>query len=209
MKYEILIAILPIVSAVLVAILNNWEKLNPGKGYIKDVLKLVKAMDKSSQETPMFCIYHSFCYSLICENQKAAQYLGYFRGIPQVADGMSIRKLRTMCRQQCGTKISDNKLDGKVEITKSEKFQKEIYWKQFNKLMKEQNLITFDHICYGVCDLFKSDSPLVEEYKKKFKYIFVDEFQDTDPKHMYFHIMCRKVFASRDMGNVLLRFQVI
>lgn len=51
MKYEILIAILPIVSAVLVAVLNNWEKLNPGKGYIKDVLKLVKDMDKSSQET--------------------------------------------------------------------------------------------------------------------------------------------------------------
>lgn len=50
MKYEILIAILPIVSAVLVAILNNWEKLNPGKGYIKDVLKLVKEMDKSSQK---------------------------------------------------------------------------------------------------------------------------------------------------------------
>lgn len=50
MKYEILIAILPIVSAVLVAILNNREKLNPGKGYIKDVLKLVKEMDKSSQK---------------------------------------------------------------------------------------------------------------------------------------------------------------
>ncbi len=139
-----------------------------------------------NQETPMFCTFHSFCYSLICENQKAAQYLGYYQGIPQIADDMAIRKLRTMCRQQCGTKISDDKLDGKVKITKSESFQKEIYWKQFNKLMKEQNLITFDYMCYGVCDLFKSDSPLVKEYKKKFKYIFVDEFQDTDPKQWEF-----------------------
>lgn len=49
-------------------------------------------------------------------------------------------------------------------------------------VLLEQNLITFDYMCYGVCDLFKSDSPLVEEYKKKFKYILVDEFQDTDPK---------------------------
>ena len=51
MKYEFLIAALPVISAVLVAVLNNWEKLNPGKKYIKDVLKLVQEMEKSSQET--------------------------------------------------------------------------------------------------------------------------------------------------------------
>jgi superfamily I DNA/RNA helicase len=80
-----------------------------------------------NKETPMFCFctFHSFCYSLICEKTKVAQYLGYYQGIPQIADDI----LRTMCRQQCGTKISDDKLDSKVKITKSEKFQKEIYWK--------------------------------------------------------------------------------
>ncbi|MCM1363026.1 MAG: hypothetical protein NC235_14185 [Clostridiales bacterium] len=51
MKYEVLIAVLPVISAVLVAVLNNWEKLNPGKRYIKDVLKLVQEMERSSQET--------------------------------------------------------------------------------------------------------------------------------------------------------------
>lgn len=50
MKYEVLIAVLPVISAVLVAVLNNWEKLNPGKRYIKDVLKLVQEMERSSQE---------------------------------------------------------------------------------------------------------------------------------------------------------------
>lgn len=47
MHYEILIAVLPVVSAVLVAVLNNWEKLNPGKRYIKDVLKSVKETEQS------------------------------------------------------------------------------------------------------------------------------------------------------------------
>lgn len=51
MKYEILIAALPVVSAVLVALLNNWEKLNPGKRHIKDVLNIVQEMEKSSHET--------------------------------------------------------------------------------------------------------------------------------------------------------------
>lgn len=51
MKYEVLIAVLPVISAVLVAVLNNWEKLNPGKRYIKDVLKRVQEMERSSQET--------------------------------------------------------------------------------------------------------------------------------------------------------------
>lgn len=51
MKYEVLITVLPVISAVLVAVLDNWEKLNPGKRYIKDVLKLVQEMERSSQET--------------------------------------------------------------------------------------------------------------------------------------------------------------
>lgn len=51
MQYEILIAVLPVLSAVLVAVLNNWEKLNPGKRYIKDVLKSVQETEQFVKST--------------------------------------------------------------------------------------------------------------------------------------------------------------
>lgn len=36
----------PVVSAVLVAVLNNWEKINPGKRYTKEILKSVTDQSK-------------------------------------------------------------------------------------------------------------------------------------------------------------------
>lgn len=38
---SIFVAILPVVSAVLVAVLNNWEKINPSKRKVNEMYKLV------------------------------------------------------------------------------------------------------------------------------------------------------------------------
>lgn len=37
----------PFISAVLVAVLNNWEKINPGKRYTKEILKSVTDQSKA------------------------------------------------------------------------------------------------------------------------------------------------------------------
>lgn len=139
-----------------------------------------------NQQTPTFCTFHSFCYSLIAGNRGVARRLGYFKGTPFIADETMLHKVKTMCRQKCGTKISDDKLNGKISVTKYEQFQKDLYWKQYNKLLREQNLITFDIMCYEVCKLFVSDDSTISASKDIFKYVFVDEFQDTDPKQWEF-----------------------
>ena len=139
-----------------------------------------------NQQTPTFCTFHSFCYSLIAGNRDVARRLGYFKGTPFIADETMLHKVKTMCRQKCGTKISDDKLNGKISVTKSEQFQKDLYWKQYNKLLREQNIITFDIMCYEVCKLFVSDDSTISASKDRFKYVFVDEFQDTDPKQWEF-----------------------
>lgn len=139
-----------------------------------------------NQQTPTFCTFHSFCYSLIAGNRDVARRLGYFKGTPCIADETTLHKVKTMCRQKCGTKISDDKLNGKISVTKSEQFQKGLYWKQYNKLLREQNLITFDIMCYEVCKLFVSDDAAITAVKDRFEYVFVDEFQDTDPKQWGF-----------------------
>ncbi len=137
------------------------------------------------QPTPTFCTFHAFCYSLIAGDSKIMRKLGYTR-VPSIADDIAIKKIAATCKQQCGTKLSEDKLSGKKSLTVKEKFQYDIYWKQYNKLLKQNNLITFDIMCYEVCKLFSSNDPIVNPYKDRYKYIFVDEFQDTDPKQWEF-----------------------
>lgn len=139
-----------------------------------------------NQQTPTFCTFHSFCYSLIASNKDIANRLGYFKGTPDIADSTMLRKIHTMCKQKCSVKLSDDKLNGKVAVSTKEQFEKELYWKQYNKLLREQNLITFDIMCYEVCKLFSSNAVVIADYKKRYKHIFVDEFQDTDPKQWDF-----------------------
>lgn len=73
------------------------------------------------QETPLFCTFHSFCYSLISSNHEVARYLGYYKETPQIADDIALRKIHAICRQQCGTKISDDKLNGKQNTIRKSK----------------------------------------------------------------------------------------
>lgn len=96
--------------------------------------------------TPMFCTFHSFCYSLIIKNAELTRKLGYSK-VPEIASDDDIRKIKAKCKQQCGTKLSEDKLNDKVPLNPKEKFQYDIYWKQYDKLLRQENLITFDIIC--------------------------------------------------------------
>lgn len=51
MGYNILIAVLPVVSAVLVALFNNWDKINPTKKHIKEVFESTQKTEQLAQET--------------------------------------------------------------------------------------------------------------------------------------------------------------
>ena len=134
---------------------------------------------------PEFRTFHSFCYSLIINDIEVRKKLGYFK-VPKVADDSDVKRIKTKARMMCGTKLNENKLTGNTPVSQSEKFEKDVYWKQYNKLMKDEGLITFDTLCYGVCYLFSSNSECVTKYKDMYKYIFVDEFQDTDKKQYEF-----------------------
>lgn len=52
-----------------------------------------------------------------------------------------------------------------------------VLWQSYNAFKKENNLVELSELVQNAKKLFERD----EKYSKKFKYIFVDEFQDTDP----------------------------
>ena len=68
-----------------------------------------------------------------------------------------------------------------------------------NKLMS-QNLLDFDHILYYTFKLLKSNNSVLNYYRSVFKYILVDEFQDTNP--LQFAIL--KIMAN---GNNISKYK--
>jgi len=134
---------------------------------------------------PTFNTFHAFCYKLIVDNEKIRKLIGY-TDVPTIPDEGQLKNIDIKVRQQLGTKLSNDKLQGKKTLSMKEQFDYDLYWKKFKQLLKIDNFITFDIMCYDVCILFAEDNPIIEEYKSRFKYIFVDEFQDTDSKQWDF-----------------------
>ena len=50
----------------------------------------------------------------------------------------------------------------------------------YQTLLKENNALDFDDLIYKTVQIFKTDTDVLDYYQEKFKYIMVDEYQDTN-----------------------------
>lgn len=145
---------------------ERYKKLNPGT------------------IIPEFRTFHSFCYSLIVKDPLVREAIGY-TSVPKVASDDELKFVEKDARMQTNFKIPEKKIKQGLN-TLGEKKAYEIYKKALARLLKKKNLITFDILCYDICDLFVSNNPIVDRYKQQYQYLFVDEFQDTDPRQIQF-----------------------
>lgn len=138
------------------------------------------------QLIPEFRTFHSFCYSLIIKDKAVRSAIGY-RDVPTIADEGAIKKLETEAKMQYKIKLSSAKLSSKPDtLSPQEKYEYELYTKAVSRLLRERNVITFDILSDKVSSLFIKNDSSILQYKDQYKYIFVDEFQDTDPKQIQF-----------------------
>ena len=138
--------------------------------------------------------YHSLCLNILRQDIK---HIGYPNGFT-VIDGIDKKQIvKSIINAN-----KDLKFDKLPVITKAiEEFKKnrwtvedveietetsvnskelvEIY-KQFLKRLKENDYLDFDDLIYLTEELFEKVPEVREKWANKFKYIFVDEFQDTD-----------------------------
>ena len=54
----------------------------------------------------------------------------------------------------------------------------EIY-KEYQKRLKKNNALDFDDLIVKTVELFQNNSEVLNYYQERFKYIMVDEYQDT------------------------------
>lgn len=137
------------------------------------------------KETPEFRTFHSFCYSIVCKDFNILTALGYEK-VPMIASEEQEKAIEEKAKIQCKITLSKDKLEHRENLTKKEQFQVNLYDKAVNRLMRSANIITFDKLNSEVSDLFAADNQSTKAYKDKYKYIFVDEFQDTDHHQIKF-----------------------
>lgn len=161
-----------------------------------------------SDKTPEFRTFHSFCYNLICSDAEVRHAIGYV-DVPSIIQDVTYKKFQTQIKTELHIKLSDEIINGKKQPSITEKPQLDLFNKRLKKLLIQSSLITFDILCYDICGLFKSHNPVIFPYTVKYKYIFVDEFQDTDPKQWEFvsSFENAKLFITGDSSQALYAFR--
>ena len=72
---------------------------------------------------------------------------------------------------------------GKMEKAKwsfTKNSPEDAVWKEYQWQLKRFNAVDLDNLITKVIELFTKHSDIVERYRKLWKYVFVDEFQDTN-----------------------------
>ena len=146
---------------------GRYEAANPGK------------------EIPEFRTFHAFSYSILCKDPNIRTALGYF-SVPEIASEAQEKAIKENAKTQCNITLSKDKLTFRENLSRDEQFQVELYDKAVKRLMRSENLITFDMLNAEVAELFASGHLATEPYKKQYKYISLDEAQDADAYQMKF-----------------------
>lgn len=142
--------------------------------------RFMNNQDKFRSIPPEFRTFHAFCYNLLSQDKAILRELGY-TSLPSIITDIELAKIHKEIILQLKLQISIKKLKSGAALSRQDQYQVSIFNKAKDKILKQRNLITFDLLCSNVCKLFEIDSPLVKPYKERYLYIFVDEFQDTDP----------------------------
>ena len=105
--------------------------------------------------------------------------------------------------------LSDIELD-KLFNTPMDKVVVEVY-RKYNKKLLESASVDFDDLLLLPVRLFEKYPEVLEHYQDKFKYILIDEYQDTNPVQYKLSVMLankyKNIFVVGDMNQSIYAFR--
>ena len=138
--------------------------------------------------------FHSFGLKLLKENYEL---LGYDSNFTIIDADDSLTVIKKIMKEQgidsnkynyraIRSSISDNKNE-MVSVKEFEKFvytdyDKVVYevYDEYEKSLKRSNAIDFDDLLLLPIKLFTEHKEVLEKYQEQYKYVFIDEYQDTN-----------------------------
>ena len=154
------------------------------------VMKLLKCSD-----LPLSIgTFHSICAKILREDIEAIGFTNHF-AIYDVKDQLDLIKVlyekfeisknvitHNQIRNQISlfkNKMIDPKSQDRKARTKIEKITAKIYI-EYQKALKENDALDFDDLLSYPLEIFNKKPSLLKKYQKRWKYILVDEYQDTN-----------------------------
>ena len=140
--------------------------------------------------------FHSFGVRLLREGNNA-KFLGYDKNFSIMDSDDSLVVIKRILKEMnkdpkyynpygIRSKISSLKNDllspeeyEKYAASEYEKVCLDVY-RKYQKKLKDANLVDFDDLLLLPIKLFKKYPDILEEYQEKYKYILIDEYQDTN-----------------------------
>ncbi|UCB47436.1 MAG: UvrD-helicase domain-containing protein [Spirochaetota bacterium] len=166
------------------------EMRNRVKEFLNDK-ELTKDMEGSE---PVICTFHKFAlsvlknypemmkrsssFSIIDEEQKRyiLKNLGCDKNIiGRITDAISKSK------QHLGTSVSEFK-DSENEVSKANTLENQLHIlaQRYESYLRENDLFDLDDLISSVCTIFSGNTKIVSQYRERFHWIMVDEYQDIN-----------------------------
>lgn len=129
--------------------------------------------------------FHSLCGRIV---RNHAEKLGLSKSFKMI-DGEEQKYLMHKLFALQATEIDEqiqywkNQLMTCDDVRPLEKFARE--YKLYQKTLQEENQLDFSDLIIQCCKLWEQEPEIIEQYRHQFKYICVDEFQDTNHAQMH------------------------
>ena len=166
--------------------------------------KYIDMIGKFSSDVPDFYTFHAFCYKVLSEYKQVQRSLGYSE-LPSIVDDQDMSKYQIKARSLSSCKVSYGRLKHYNELKGKERRQADNYYRILNKLIKTDNVIDYDSLSEKICSLISKKDASVLPVIEGYKYLLVDEFQDTD-SHQYQFVKsmdhCHRVLCGDALQNI-------
>jgi DNA helicase-2/ATP-dependent DNA helicase PcrA len=161
----------------------------------KEMKDRVKALIGERAENMWISTFHSTCVRIL---RREIDKIGYKSSFT-IYDSSDQKTLVKECMKNLNINDKDiteqeilgkiGKAKDKMQGTRSYMLENEANFREkkiadvyemYQKRLKENNALDFDDLIFKTVELFKNNPEVLEFYQNKFKYIMVDEYQDTN-----------------------------
>ena len=167
---------------------------NKAAGELKE--RLVRMLGKEGEEVAA-STFHSFCARIM---RREGEYLGYSRHFT-IYDTDDSRRLMKTCMKELNIDektLGHKAILGEISRAKDELIDPAEYvaryasggdvrlrlvaraYAEYQKRLREADAMDFDDLLCRTVELFRNFPDVLERYQKRFRYLMVDEYQDTN-----------------------------
>ena len=142
---------------------------------------------------PEFSTFHSFCLKLLRRHADLAGYERSFvvfdeddssKVIAKIIKSLNLNeKIITPSKAKYFIERNKNSFinaEESFETVRAWEKDYAVIYSEYSKKLKESNAMDFNDLLFNAVRLFQNNPSILEKYSNQYKYIMVDEFQDTN-----------------------------